>query len=82
MKDIEGKVPDRDAIMKDIHERFKDDLEMFDTLQVTLIKDGKGVGQASMKNEDLLFMKEVFQQDMADVLANLAMAIKEQIKNK
>lgn len=72
--------PDKAAMMKDIAVRFKNDLELFDTVQVTLIKDENGVGQARMNHKDILFLQEAFSQTLPDVLANLLMAVKEQLK--
>lgn len=81
MKDNNA-LPNREEMMKDLRERFAEDLKLFDSVQVILVKDDKGIGRASMQHEDILFMQEAFNQDLPDVLANLMMAIKEQIKNK
>jgi len=75
-------VPNVDAMKKDIAKRFVSEIKTFDSLQVHLIKDGKSIANASMKNEDIIMMRELFEQDMADITANLLSVLKEQLAKK
>lgn len=82
MKENNNVVPNVAAMKEDAERRFADELKSFDSIQVHLIKDEKSIANASMKNKDIIMMRELFEQDMADIITNLISVLKEELLKK